>query len=127
LEHAEARTTYASEQPCTSRQVPSHHFDPAAGRKRIEPHGPDWRRACADLGIPDETARHRLPLPRSEVRRNYTYACPHCGFTAQRVRKFRRFTACRECCAKHNGGLYDGRFRFVLVEDKRATAKKAKP
>ena len=97
-----------------------------AGRKKIEPHGTEWRKACADLGIPDETARHRLPLPRREVSRNYTYACPNCGYTAQRVRKFRRFTACRECCSKFNGGLYDGRFRFVLVEDKRAAAKKGK-
>ena len=96
-----------------------------AGRKRIEPHGAEWRKACADLGIADETARHRLPLPRREVSRNYTYACPHCGYTAQRVRKFRRFTACRECCSKFNGGLYDGKYRFVLVEDKRAAAKKA--
>ena len=94
-----------------------------AGRKRIEPHGVEWRRACADLGIADETARHRLPLPRRVVNRNYTYACAHCGITARRVRKFRRFTACRECCAKFNGGLYDTRYRFVLVEDKRAAAK----
>lgn len=95
------------------------------GRKRIEPHGAEWRQACADLGIPDETARHRLPLPRREVSRNYTYVCPNCAFTAKRVRKFRRFTACHECCSKFNGGLYDGRFRFVLVEDKRAAAAKA--
>ncbi|MDZ4288959.1 MAG: SprT family zinc-dependent metalloprotease, partial [Prosthecobacter sp.] len=95
------------------------------GRKRIEPHGAEWRRACVDLGIPDETARHRLPLPRREVSRNYTYVCPNCAFTAQRVRKFRRFTACSDCCSKFNGGLYDGRFRFVLVEDKRAAAKAA--
>jgi predicted SprT family Zn-dependent metalloprotease len=96
-----------------------------AGRRRIEPHGEEWHRACADLGIPDETARHRLPLPRREVTRNYTYACAHCGVTAARVRKFRRFTACRVCCSKHSGGLYDARFRFVLVEDKKKAAAKA--
>jgi predicted SprT family Zn-dependent metalloprotease len=97
-----------------------------AGRRRIEPHGAEWRRACSDLGIPDESARHRLPLPRREVTRNYTYACPNCGYTAQRVRKFRRFTACRECCEKFAGGLYDGKYRFVLVEDKKAAARKVR-
>lgn len=97
-----------------------------AGRRRIEPHGEEWRRACVDLGIPGESARHRLPLPRREVTRNYTYACAHCGVIAQRVRKFRRFTACRVCCSKYSGGLYDARFRFVLVEDKKKKAAAAK-
>jgi len=90
-----------------------------AGRRRIEPHGAEWQRACADLGIPDETARHRLPLPRREVKRNYTYACTHCGQTARRVRKFHRPTACRECCDRYTSGIYDARFRFVLIEDAR--------
>ena len=90
-----------------------------AGRRRIEPHGPEWQQACADLGIPGESARHRLPLPRREVKRNFTYACAHCGVLVQRVRKFRRFTACSACCNTHNGGLYDSRFRFVLVQDLR--------
>ena len=37
-----------------------------AGRKRIEPHGPEWQKACAQIGIPNESARHTLPLPRSK-------------------------------------------------------------
>lgn len=91
-----------------------------AGRRRIEPHGAEWQQACADLGIPGESARHRLPLPRREVKRNYAYACAHCGFTVQRVRKFSRYTACRECCGKYNGGQYDAKFRFVLIQDLRS-------
>lgn len=87
-----------------------------AGRRRIEPHGGEWERACADLGIPNESARHTLPLPRREVRRNYAYSCPSCSLVVRRVRKFRRFTACSACCKKHSGGQYDNRFRFVLVE-----------
>lgn len=92
-----------------------------AGRRKIEPHGAEWQQACADVGIPGESARHRLPLPRREVKRNYVYSCAHCGFIVQRVRKFHRHTACRECCSKHNGGQYDSRFRFVLVQDLRKT------
>lgn len=91
-----------------------------AGRRRIEPHGAEWQQACADLGIPGESARHRLPLPRREVKRNYAYACAHCGFTVQRVRKFSRYTACRECCGKYNGGQYDAKYRFVLIQDLRS-------
>lgn len=89
-----------------------------AGRKRIEPHGPEWRQACADIGIADESARHTLPLPRSHQERKYSYLCPHCGFSVARVRKFRRHTACLACCKKHNGGRYDARFEFVMRRSK---------
>ncbi|MFZ4764394.1 MAG: SprT-like domain-containing protein [Roseimicrobium sp.] len=85
-----------------------------AGRRRIEPHGIEWRRACADLGIADESARHTLPLPRSKQERKYSYACPACGFTVGRVKPFRRQTACLACCRTHNGGRYDARFKFEL-------------
>lgn len=86
-----------------------------SGRRRIEPHGREWRLACADLGIPDEKAQHRLPLPRNEVERKLSYACPACRTIVHRVRKFRRPTACLHCCNRHAGGRYDGRFRLVLV------------
>lgn len=85
-----------------------------AGRRRIAPHGREWRRACADLGIPDERASHALPLPTHKQRRKFSYVCPACGTTAQRVRKFRRHTACLACCKRHNRGRYDARFEFVL-------------
>jgi SprT protein len=87
-----------------------------AGRRKIEPHGGEWRQACSDLGIPGESARHTLPLPRREVKRNYVYACAHCGAQALRVRKFRRYSACRKCCDELNGGTYDHKYRFVLQE-----------
>lgn len=89
-----------------------------AGRRRIEPHGREWRTACADLGIADEKAHHRLPLPRNEVERRLTYACPACQTPVQRVRKFRRPTACLRCCNLHAGGQYDARFKLVLVGGK---------
>jgi predicted SprT family Zn-dependent metalloprotease len=86
-----------------------------SGRRRIEPHGREWRQACADLGIAGEKAHHRLPLPRNEVARKLVYACPACQTTVQRVRKFRRPTACLHCCNKHAGGQYDGRFKLALL------------
>src|SRR6266446_8423633 len=32
------------------------------GRRRIAPHGPEWREACRDLGIADEARCHNLPF-----------------------------------------------------------------
>jgi SprT protein len=86
-----------------------------SGRRRIEPHGREWRTACVDLGIPDEKAQHRLPLPRNEIERKLVYACPACQTVVHRVRRFRRPTACLHCCNRHAGGRYDGRFRLVLT------------
>jgi SprT protein len=85
-----------------------------AGRRRIKPHGAEWLRACADLGIPNERASHTLPLPRHKQKRKYAYVCPGCGTTAERVRKFKRHSACLACCRTHNRGRYDPRFQFVL-------------
>ena len=85
-----------------------------ANRRRIEPHGVEWQKACADLGIPDESARHTLPLPRTTQARQHVYLCPACGFKVERVRKFRQRTACLHCCKKHAGGRFDSRFQFEL-------------
>jgi len=86
-----------------------------AGRRRIDPHGPEWRRACEDLGIPNEAAHHRLPLPRSRRERRLLYQCPSCMVVVKRVRAFKRPTACLSCCRAHNHGAYHERFRFLRV------------
>jgi len=87
-----------------------------AGQRRIEPHGREWREACAALGIADESACHSLPLPRQRVERKLVYQCPACGFFLHRVRRFRRATACLHCCNLHCRGAYDERFKFELVK-----------
>lgn len=91
-----------------------------AGHTRIEAHGSEWQRACHDLGIGGETAHHHLPLPRNQVRRNFTYVCVSCGVVVRRVKRFRRKSACRDCCARHSGGQYDERFRFEQITEKNA-------
>ena len=80
----------------------------------IDPHGPEWRQACRDLGLADEKRCHTLPLatPR-RVERKYTYHCPQCRREVRRVRPFRRAEACLACCRTEAGGRYDRRFRFV--------------
>ena len=89
----------------------------ARGRK-IAPHGPEWRRACADLGIPGESRCHTLPLPKRQVAHRYAYQCPRCGFLLRRTRpiKARRRLACHDCCKRHARGRFDGRFEFVRVK-----------
>jgi predicted SprT family Zn-dependent metalloprotease len=90
----------------------AHH---RAGRRRIAPHGPEWQRACRDLGLQDEKRCHTLPLPRRELAARYFYRCPACEQEVKRVRPFGRKTACLDCCRRHNRGRYDERFRFVKV------------
>lgn len=85
------------------------------GRRRIEPHGPEWRIACADLGIPGEKPYHTLPFKRRRIKRNYAYSCPQCLATIQRVKPIRRAVACYACCRKFNQGAYHDRFRLTRV------------
>jgi SprT protein len=86
-----------------------------AGRRRIAPHGAEWRRACADLGIAGEARCHNLPFPIRRQRRPYLYACPHCRRDFPRTRPLRRTSACLACCRAFNRGRYDRRFKLQLV------------
>jgi len=87
-----------------------------AGRRRILPHGIEWRKACTDLGIAGEKRCHNLPFPVKQHARKYLYRCPNCRRDFPRVRRVKRATACLACCRAHNGGAFDGRFRLRLVE-----------
>jgi predicted SprT family Zn-dependent metalloprotease len=85
-----------------------------AGRRRIPPHGSEWRQACRDLGIADEKRCHNLPFPARTYAARFIYRCPNCRQEFQRVRRVRRAVACLACCRKHNGGEFDLRFRLKL-------------
>ena len=85
-----------------------------AGRRRILPHGNEWRAACQDLGISDETRCHNLPFPISERPRRFLYKCPNCQGDFARTRRIHRAIACLACCRAHNGGEFDPRFRLKL-------------
>lgn len=93
-----------------------------AGRRRIAAHGAEWKRACADLGIPRESRCHDLPFKRAKVARRYFYACPECGTQLARVRPLKRRVACLRCCRAHNHGQYHDRFRFVPIEPPKSIA-----
>jgi SprT protein len=86
-----------------------------AGRRRIAPHGTEWRRACTDLGIEGEARCHNLPFPIHRQKRRFLYACPHCRRDYPRTRPLRRTSACLACCRAFNHGRYDGRFKLRLV------------
>lgn len=89
-----------------------------SGRKRIAPHGSEWRQACIDLGIPNENRTHELPFVRRRQERKFFYRCPSCQETLSRVRKPRRKIACLACCRKYAGGKYEERFRFEVITEK---------
>lgn len=82
-------------------------------RRAIKSHGREWRRACAEVGIPNEKATHQLELPTRTMRRKWRYQCPACHRTFDRVQRFKRAVACYECCRKTRDGSYDERFRLV--------------
>lgn len=84
------------------------------GRRRLSPHGPEWREACRDLGIPDEKRTHQLPFVGRLMKRRYLLRCPCCGEGHQRVRRPKGRVACLTCCRSHNKGIYDERFRFLI-------------
>jgi SprT protein len=86
-----------------------------AGRRRILPHGPEWRAACRDLGIADEKRCHNLPFPVKQFRRRYLYRCPGCRREFPRVRQVRRAVACLACCRAHSRGKFDPRFKLRLI------------
>ena len=87
-----------------------------AGRRRVSPHGPEWRRACRDLGISDETRCHTLPFPVKKRERRFLYRCSRCGKEFPRVRRIKRTVACLGCCRKSNRGKFDPKARLRLVE-----------
>ena len=85
------------------------------GRRRIPPHGKEWRRACDDLGIGDEKRCHNLPFPVRQRTRRLLYRCPNCRRDFPRTRRIRRSVACLACCRSHNHGNFDKRFKLRLV------------
>jgi SprT protein len=86
-----------------------------AGRRRILPHGREWRHSCRDLGIAGERACHKLPLAARQLARPYLYRCRNCQRNFSRVRRIRRAIACLACCRKFARGHYDESFRLVRV------------
>ena len=87
------------------------------GRRRIAPHGPEWRAACRDLGIADEARCHNLPFATKAYPVRFVYRCPNCRQEFPRVRQIRRAIACLACCRKHNRGEFAGRFRLRLISN----------
>jgi predicted SprT family Zn-dependent metalloprotease len=85
------------------------------GRRRILPHGDEWRQACCDLGIADEARCHNLPFASNSYVRRFVYRCPNCEQKFPRVRRIRRAIACLACCRRHNRGEFDPRFRLKLT------------
>lgn len=52
-------------------------------------HGPAWRQAMADLGLPP-IVRHRYAVRRNGARQTVHYVCARCGIRFERRRRFPR-------------------------------------
>ncbi len=87
-----------------------------ARRRRIAPHGPEWRQACRDLGIADETRCHTLPFPTHSRPPRLLYRCPRCAKDFPRVRHPRRAIACLACCHRYNSGDFSEQYQLRLVQ-----------
>jgi SprT protein len=88
-----------------------------AGRRRVAPHGAEWRKACRDLGIGDESRTHALPFPINRRSRPFVYECPRCRKEFPRARRIKRAVACLECCRKFNRGKFDKSAQLRLVRE----------
>ena len=86
-----------------------------AGRRRVAPHGAEWRKACRDLGIEDEARTHALPFPVRRRSRPFLYECPNCRKEFPRARRIKRAVACLECCRKFNRGKFYKSAQLRLV------------
>jgi SprT protein len=101
---------------CTLRHELAHLLAQfRVGRRRIAPHGTEWRQACDDLGISDESRTHALPFPVQRRTRRFVYQCPRCGKQFPRVSRIKRTVACLECCRKFNGGKFDEAAKLRLL------------
>ncbi|MFK5922729.1 MAG: SprT-like domain-containing protein [Verrucomicrobiota bacterium] len=82
-------------------------------RRRLQPHGVEWREACVDLGISGEARCHELALPGRRIRRKFAYTCPACTAVIERVRKIKGYVSCYPCCRQYSAGRYDRRFQLL--------------
>jgi predicted SprT family Zn-dependent metalloprotease len=87
-----------------------------AGRRRVAPHGTEWRKACRDLGIGNEPRTHTLPFPIQRRSRRFVYECPRCGKEFPRARRIKRAVACLDCCRKFNRGKFESSAQLRLVQ-----------
>ena len=92
-------------------------------RRRIAPHGAEWRQACHDLGIAGEARCHNLPFASKSFPARYVYICPNCKEEFPRARRIRRAIACLACCRAHNRGEFDPRFRLRLIRSQQKETK----
>jgi predicted SprT family Zn-dependent metalloprotease len=74
-------------------------------------HGPKWRAKAREIGRDGERCyASTVSKPEPPL----VYACPECGLTIRRHRRFSKRIACGRCCKRYSGGAFDPRFVFEL-------------
>jgi len=103
---------------CTLRHELAHILAYYRSGSKISFHGPEWRQACKDLGIPKEKRTHDLQIRgiirEIKVARKFFYRCPSCGEVDERVKPYKSPRACHKCVRKYRGKVeYHPRFRLL--------------
>jgi hypothetical protein len=88
-----------------------------------EAHGPHFRARMAAINAAQAefvvSVRHRYPLPGETAggapSHRWLARCPRCGVSAPYRRRVKGL-ACRACCQRHHGGLWDGSCLLEFVE-----------
>lgn len=95
------------------RHEVAHHIVRWTARRRVRPHGPEFRAVAAALDAPLHAPAFAAP------RLVHGYRCPACGWTWLRGRRTRR--SHRYSCARCARG-FDSRFRLLYVGSWRTEA-----
>ncbi|MEX1324233.1 MAG: M48 family peptidase, partial [Synechococcaceae cyanobacterium] len=85
-----------------------------------EVHGPRFRARMATINAAQDafvvSVRHRYPVPAGAAPGcRWIARCPRCGATAPYRRRVSNL-ACRACCERHHGGLWDASCLLEFVE-----------
>ena len=76
---------------------------------RAPNHGPEFVRACAEMGIPYHT--DILHPDCVTEKGKFVYMCPGCGEFFYSFRKWKRSKSCADC----SGGYYNPKFKLIDV------------
>ena len=85
-------------------------------------HNHVWKRVALQIGCNaqrcyDDSSFKQGAKEALIAQSKYTLTCPNCGKKRPAHRKHKRISACGECCKKYNGGKYDEKFKWIVIQN----------